>query len=161
TGIPTTGPQPDRYPGRTRPVVDWTTTPVGHRGEGPAMVGAIDDLLVEALFVSYVQRSDSPTAEAVHRAITEATVRYGTAPSPAQPDAQATVAPRSRAYPATHRASAVLPMPGSPVSTTNPPDPASAAATPSARVARTSARPISTKPPRQIVSAETILAGMV
>jgi hypothetical protein len=42
------------------------------------MVGAIDDLLVEALFVSYVQPSDAPTSSLVHRAITEAIVRFGT-----------------------------------------------------------------------------------
>ena len=42
------------------------------------MVGAIDDLLVEALFVSHVRPSDSPTAEAVQRAITETIVRFGT-----------------------------------------------------------------------------------
>ena len=42
------------------------------------MVGAIDDLLVEALFVSYVQPSDAPTSALVHRAITEAIVRFGT-----------------------------------------------------------------------------------
>jgi hypothetical protein len=42
------------------------------------MIGAIDDLLVEALFVSYVQPSDSPTAAVVHQAITEAIVRFGT-----------------------------------------------------------------------------------
>jgi hypothetical protein len=42
------------------------------------MVGAIDDLLVEALFVSYVQPSDAPSAELVHRAVTEAIVRFGT-----------------------------------------------------------------------------------
>ena len=42
------------------------------------MVGAIDDLLVEALFVSYVQPSDAPTSSLVHRAITDAIVRYGT-----------------------------------------------------------------------------------
>ena len=42
------------------------------------MVGAIDDLLVEALFVSYVQPSDAPTSTLVHRAITDAIVRYGT-----------------------------------------------------------------------------------
>ncbi|TML24790.1 MAG: hypothetical protein E6G35_12970 [Actinobacteria bacterium] len=42
------------------------------------MVGAIDDLLVEALFVSYLQASDEPTAAAVHQAITETIVRYGT-----------------------------------------------------------------------------------
>jgi hypothetical protein len=42
------------------------------------MVGAIDDLLVEALFVSYVQPSDAPTPAVVHRAITEAIVRFGT-----------------------------------------------------------------------------------
>jgi hypothetical protein len=42
------------------------------------MVGAIDDLLVEALFVSYVQPSDDPTSSLVHRAITEAIVRFGT-----------------------------------------------------------------------------------
>jgi len=42
------------------------------------MVGAIDDLLVEALFVSYVQPSDAPTSSLVHQAITDAIVRYGT-----------------------------------------------------------------------------------
>jgi hypothetical protein len=42
------------------------------------MVGAIDDLLVEALFVSYVQPSDTPTAAVVQRAITESIVRFGT-----------------------------------------------------------------------------------
>ncbi|OLB67158.1 MAG: hypothetical protein AUI10_00810 [Actinobacteria bacterium 13_2_20CM_2_72_6] len=42
------------------------------------MVGAVDDLLVEALFVSYVQPSDIPTSTLVHRAITDAIVRYGT-----------------------------------------------------------------------------------
>jgi hypothetical protein len=42
------------------------------------MLGAIHDLLVEALFVSYVQPSDAATAELVHRAITEAIVRFGT-----------------------------------------------------------------------------------
>jgi hypothetical protein len=42
------------------------------------MVGAIDDLLVEALFVSYVQPSDVPTPAVVHQAITEAIMRYGT-----------------------------------------------------------------------------------
>lgn len=42
------------------------------------MVGAIDDLLVEALFVSHVQPSDAPTAELVQRAITETIVRFGT-----------------------------------------------------------------------------------
>jgi len=42
------------------------------------MVGAIDDLLVEALFVSYVQPSDAPNPGLVHRAITEAIVRFGT-----------------------------------------------------------------------------------
>ena len=42
------------------------------------MVGAIDDLLVEALFVSHVQPSDAPTAALVHRAITETIVRFGT-----------------------------------------------------------------------------------
>lgn len=42
------------------------------------MVGAIDDLLVEALFVSYLQPSDAPPPDAVHQAITQAIVRYGT-----------------------------------------------------------------------------------
>jgi hypothetical protein len=42
------------------------------------MVGAIDDLLVEALFVSDVQPSDTPTPARVHEAITEAIVRFGT-----------------------------------------------------------------------------------
>jgi hypothetical protein len=42
------------------------------------MVGAIDDLLVEALFVSYLQPSDHPAPEAVHQAVTLAIVRYGT-----------------------------------------------------------------------------------
>ncbi len=42
------------------------------------MVGAIDDLLVEALFVSYLQPSDAPPPDAVHHAITQAIVRYGT-----------------------------------------------------------------------------------
>jgi hypothetical protein len=42
------------------------------------MVNAIDDLLVEALFVSYVQPSDVPTPEAVQYAITQTIVRYGT-----------------------------------------------------------------------------------
>jgi len=42
------------------------------------MVGAIDDLLVEALFVSYVQPSDTANPSVVHRAITEAIVRFGT-----------------------------------------------------------------------------------
>ena len=42
------------------------------------MVGAIDDLLVEALFVSYLQPSDAPDASAVHHAITASVVRYGT-----------------------------------------------------------------------------------
>ncbi len=42
------------------------------------MVGVIDDLLVEALFVSYVQPSDAPTPALVHRAITNTIVRFGT-----------------------------------------------------------------------------------
>ena len=42
------------------------------------MVGAIDDLLVEALFVSYLQPSDAPPTEAVHRVITETIMRFGT-----------------------------------------------------------------------------------
>jgi hypothetical protein len=42
------------------------------------MVGALDDLLVEALFVSYLQPSDIPTPARVQRAITEAIVRFGT-----------------------------------------------------------------------------------
>jgi hypothetical protein len=42
------------------------------------MVGAIDDLLVEALFVSYVQPSDVPTSMVVHEAITTSIMRYGT-----------------------------------------------------------------------------------
>jgi hypothetical protein len=42
------------------------------------MVSAIDDLLVEALFVSDVQPSDAPTPEAVQHAITQMIVRYGT-----------------------------------------------------------------------------------
>jgi hypothetical protein len=42
------------------------------------MVGAIDDLLVEALFVSYVQPSDEPTPATVQQAITETIVRFGT-----------------------------------------------------------------------------------
>jgi hypothetical protein len=42
------------------------------------MVGAIDDLLAEALFVSYLQPSDAPPTQAVHRAITETIVRFGT-----------------------------------------------------------------------------------
>jgi hypothetical protein len=42
------------------------------------MVGAIDDLLVEALFVSYVQPSDAASPALVHRAITETIVRFGT-----------------------------------------------------------------------------------
>jgi hypothetical protein len=42
------------------------------------MVGAIDELLVEALFVSYVQPSEAPAPAVVHRAITEAIVRFGT-----------------------------------------------------------------------------------
>ena len=42
------------------------------------MLSAIDDLLVEALFVSYVQPSDHPAAPLVHRAITETIVRFGT-----------------------------------------------------------------------------------
>ena len=42
------------------------------------MVGALDDLLVEALFVSDVQPSDDATPRVVHRAITETIVRFGT-----------------------------------------------------------------------------------
>src|SRR5436305_1728185 len=61
----------------THPGVGWMTAGNTVKG-GPAMVGAIDDLLVEALFVSYLQPSDAPPAEAVHQAITQAIVRYGT-----------------------------------------------------------------------------------
>jgi hypothetical protein len=42
------------------------------------MLGAIDDLLVEALFVSYVQPSNAPTPAVVQQAITEMIIRYGT-----------------------------------------------------------------------------------
>jgi hypothetical protein len=42
------------------------------------MLGAIDDLLVEALFVSYLQPSCAPPPAMVQEAITEAIMRYGT-----------------------------------------------------------------------------------
>ena len=42
------------------------------------MVGAIDDLLVEALFVSYVQPSDAPPSAVIHEVITATVMRYGT-----------------------------------------------------------------------------------
>ena len=42
------------------------------------MVSAIDDLLVEALFVSDVQPSDAPTRDVVQQAITQTIIRYGT-----------------------------------------------------------------------------------
>src|SRR5437763_16127433 len=67
---------PDLAAGGTRPGVGWNSAQ--HREGGPAMVGAIDDLLVEALFVSYLQPSDAPPTEAVHRVITETIMRFGT-----------------------------------------------------------------------------------
>lgn len=42
------------------------------------MFGAIDDLLVEALFVSYIQPSDTPTPAMVQAAVTETIMRFGT-----------------------------------------------------------------------------------
>ena len=42
------------------------------------MVGAIDELLVEALFVSHVQPSDAPSPDMVQQAVTETIVRFGT-----------------------------------------------------------------------------------
>jgi hypothetical protein len=42
------------------------------------MLGAVDDLLVEALFASYLQPSDTPPPPVVQAAVTETIMRLGT-----------------------------------------------------------------------------------
>jgi hypothetical protein len=41
------------------------------------MISAVDDLVVEALFASYLQPSQAPTADAIEAAITEAILHLG------------------------------------------------------------------------------------
>ena len=41
------------------------------------MISAVDDLMVEALFVSYLQPSQAPTAAAIEAAVTQAILRLG------------------------------------------------------------------------------------
>jgi hypothetical protein len=41
------------------------------------MIGAVDDLVIEALFVSYLQPSQTPTADAIEVAVTQTLLRFG------------------------------------------------------------------------------------
>lgn len=41
------------------------------------MIAAVDDLVIEALFVSYLQPSQTPCAEQVETAVTQTLLRFG------------------------------------------------------------------------------------
>ena len=41
------------------------------------MIGAVDDLVIEALFVSYLQPSQTPTADLIEAAVTQTLLRLG------------------------------------------------------------------------------------
>jgi hypothetical protein len=41
------------------------------------MISAVDDLVVEALFVSHLQPSQAPSADVIEAAVTQAILRFG------------------------------------------------------------------------------------